>query len=81
MSGLTVAVKPLHLETPLLRSRKLSEKAGASVWLKLENVQNSGSFKVRGLGLLAQKVSVCYSLYPTAFQKANISNKKVKLIM
>ncbi len=48
--------QPLHLETPLLKSRKLSEKVHANVWLKLENCQNSGSFKVRGLGLLAQKV-------------------------
>lgn len=48
--------RPLHITTPLLRSRKLSEKVGASVWLKMENVQNSGSFKARGIGLLCQKV-------------------------
>ena len=47
---------PLHIETPLLKSSKLSERCGANVWLKLENVQNSGSFKARGLGLLAKKV-------------------------
>ena len=49
--------RPLHIQTPLLRSRKLSDKAGCSVWLKLDNVQNSGSFKVRGLGYHCQKVS------------------------
>lgn len=48
--------RPLHLQTPLLKSRKLSNKAGCSVWLKLDNVQNSGSFKVRGLGYHCQKV-------------------------
>ena len=48
---------PLYLETPLLKSRKLSKKMSSNVWLKLENCQNSGSFKVRGLGNMAQKVS------------------------
>ena len=47
----------LHVETPLLRSHKLSEKLGANVWLKVESVQNSGSFKVRGIGHLAKKVN------------------------
>ena len=49
--------RPLHIETPLLRSRKLSEHLGSSVWLKMETMQNSGSFKVRGIGHLCQKVS------------------------
>ncbi len=35
-------------ETPLLRSRDLSESAGASVFLKLENLQETGAFKMRG---------------------------------
>ncbi len=48
--------KTLHLVTPLLKSRKLSDKVGANVWLKLENVQNSGSFKIRGLGHFCTKV-------------------------
>lgn len=50
------ASKTLHLVTPLLKSRRLSDKVGANVWLKLENVQNSGSFKIRGLGHLCTKV-------------------------
>ena len=50
--------RPLHVQTPLLKSRKLSEKAGATVWLKMETVQTSGSFKTRGLGNFAQKVSL-----------------------
>ncbi|MDQ3607047.1 MAG: pyridoxal-phosphate dependent enzyme [Gemmatimonadota bacterium] len=35
-------------QTPLQYSDSLSEAAGAEVWLKLENQQPTGSFKVRG---------------------------------
>ena len=35
--------------TPLLSSRALSERCGASVWLKLESLQKTGSFKARGV--------------------------------
>jgi threonine dehydratase len=34
--------------TPLLRSAALSERAGTEVWLKCENLQRTGSFKLRG---------------------------------
>ncbi|HEY1617816.1 MAG TPA: threonine ammonia-lyase [Streptosporangiaceae bacterium] len=34
--------------TPLLPSRALSELVGGPVWLKCENLQRTGSFKVRG---------------------------------
>jgi threonine dehydratase len=37
----------LH-RTPLLRSRTLSDRVGAPVYLKCENLQKTGSFKVRG---------------------------------
>lgn len=40
----------LHIETPLLASPTLSAAAGRSVWLKLESLQPSGSFKLRGIG-------------------------------
>jgi threonine dehydratase len=36
------------LRTPLERSEALSEASGASVFLKLENLQRTGSFKLRG---------------------------------
>ena len=36
------------LKTPFIRSLKLSEITGADVWLKLENLQHTGAFKVRG---------------------------------
>jgi len=35
-------------KTPLLKSRGLSAKTGANVFLKLESEQDTGSFKVRG---------------------------------
>lgn len=35
-------------ETPLLRGEALSKATGADVYLKLENLQHTGSFKVRG---------------------------------
>jgi threonine dehydratase len=42
-------IKPMILQTPLLASTELAEKTGArSVYLKLECLQNTGAFKVRG---------------------------------
>ncbi|MBB5703338.1 threonine dehydratase [Ochrobactrum daejeonense] len=38
-----------HIErTPLVRSKSLSDHSGAPVFLKLENLQPTGSFKLRG---------------------------------
>ncbi|EME80345.1 uncharacterized protein MYCFIDRAFT_212038 [Pseudocercospora fijiensis CIRAD86] len=42
-------------KTPLVESTKLSEAAGCRIFLKLENLQPSGSFKSRGLGNLVLK--------------------------
>lgn len=47
--------QPLHIETPLLLSKTLSDTVGCNVWLKMECVQNSSSYKARGIGLLCQK--------------------------
>ncbi|WP_397452858.1 pyridoxal-phosphate dependent enzyme [Pseudomonas sp. NA-150] len=41
----------LHIRTPLLLHPGLSTPA-RRIWLKLENLQPSGSFKLRGMGLL-----------------------------
>jgi threonine dehydratase len=47
-------IRPLVQRTPLIRSRPLSEMAGGHVYLKLENQQTTGSFKLRGaLNVLA----------------------------
>jgi threonine dehydratase len=42
------AGKGVIRETPVLSSRTLSERAGATVALKAENLQRTGSFKLRG---------------------------------
>lgn len=47
-------IRPLVRRTPLLRSDALSEIVGGDVYLKLENQQTTGSFKLRGaLNVLA----------------------------
>ena len=48
-------MKHLHIETPLFESRALSNHAEKSVLLKLEAVQPTGSFKIRGIGLACQE--------------------------
>lgn len=45
--------------TPLLESWALSQVAGTTVFLKCENVQPTGSFKIRGIGHFCQEVRVC----------------------
>lgn len=46
---------PLHINTPLLCSRPLSRLSGKDVWLKLDALQPSGSFKLRGVGALCEQ--------------------------
>lgn len=41
---------PLHLDTPLIASPALGEAAGCDIWLKMDALQPSGSFKLRGVG-------------------------------
>jgi len=41
-------IRPHVRETPLERSPYLSQKGGAEVYLKLEHLQHTGSFKLRG---------------------------------
>lgn len=36
------------LPTPLMYSDKMSELSGAEVWMKMESLQRTGSFKIRG---------------------------------
>ncbi len=40
----------LHIETNLVESRPLSASASCAIWLKLDALQPSGSFKLRGIG-------------------------------
>ncbi|HVT63481.1 MAG TPA: pyridoxal-phosphate dependent enzyme [Legionellaceae bacterium] len=48
---------PLHIHTPLLYSKRLELQTGKNVYLKLEALQPSASFKLRGIGRLCQ----CYA--------------------
>ena len=48
-------MKPMHIETPLIESRALSRAAGRTVWLKMDALQPSGSFKLRGIGHACQE--------------------------
>jgi L-serine/L-threonine ammonia-lyase len=46
---------PLHSETPLLHSGPLSRRQGCEVWLKMDALQPTGSFKIRGIGAACQR--------------------------
>ena len=46
---------PLHVDTPLIKSVPLSGVTGRATWLKMESAQPSASFKIRGLGLAAER--------------------------
>lgn len=45
----------LHVAAPLIYSEGLSRTLDAEVWLKMDNCQPSGSFKLRGIGLACQR--------------------------
>jgi L-serine/L-threonine ammonia-lyase len=45
-----VSEQALHIETPLVESVPLCRKVEGRVWLKMESMQPSGSFKLRGIG-------------------------------
>uniref|UniRef100_A0A4W3HSS8 L-serine deaminase n=1 Tax=Callorhinchus milii TaxID=7868 RepID=A0A4W3HSS8_CALMI len=45
----------LHISTPLNESLALSKVAGTKVYMKLDNTQPTGSFKMRGIGHFCQK--------------------------
>ncbi|XP_061842936.1 serine dehydratase-like [Nerophis lumbriciformis] len=47
----------LHVNTPLLESVAMSKRVGTAVYLKMENSQPSGSFKIRGIGHLCQQLA------------------------
>ena len=50
-------LKGVALDTPLERSRALSEVAGGEVFVKCENLQRTGSFKIRGAYNLISRLS------------------------
>lgn len=48
-------MKPLHIDTPLLESLAMSKKLGRQIFLKMDALQPTGSFKIRGIGLLCSQ--------------------------
>ncbi len=48
--------QPYHAITPLMRSDALSTVARVPVYLKLDVLQRSGSFKDRGMGCLLRRL-------------------------
>ncbi|GCB61304.1 serine dehydratase-like [Scyliorhinus torazame] len=49
--------KSFHICTPLHESLPLSKVAGTTVYIKLDNVQPTGSYKIRGIGHFCQKAA------------------------
>jgi L-serine/L-threonine ammonia-lyase len=49
-------LRPLHVRTPLIESPSMSKGWDKQVFLKMENLQPINSFKIRGIGLLCQKM-------------------------
>uniref|UniRef100_A0A8C8R7S2 L-serine dehydratase/L-threonine deaminase n=1 Tax=Pelusios castaneus TaxID=367368 RepID=A0A8C8R7S2_9SAUR len=56
-AGLERDGRKFHIVTPLLESMALSKAAGTKVYMKLENVQPTGSFKIRGIGYFCQEAA------------------------
>lgn len=51
------ALAPVLQRTPVQFSESLSRLAGVDVWLKCENLQNGGSFKIRGAYLRMSRLT------------------------
>jgi L-serine/L-threonine ammonia-lyase len=51
------AYMALYIPTPLITSKPLSSLTGKEVFLKLEALQPSGSFKARGIGVLCKDLA------------------------
>ncbi|XP_054653420.1 L-serine dehydratase/L-threonine deaminase-like [Dunckerocampus dactyliophorus] len=47
----------MHVNTPLLESVNMSKRVGTTVYLKMENSQPSGSFKLRGVAHMCQQLA------------------------
>jgi threonine dehydratase len=50
-------IKPLARRTPVMTSRSVDERAGLQVFLKCENLQRGGAFKIRGASNLVLSLS------------------------
>ena len=50
-------IRPLARRTPVLTSPDVDERSGIQVYLKCENLQNGGAFKIRGASNLILSLS------------------------
>ncbi len=50
-------INSLHIATPLLQHAPLSRALGKTVLLKMENLQPSGEFKLRGIGTMCARAA------------------------
>lgn len=50
-------IRPLARRTPVLTSRSIDERAGCRIFLKCENLQRGGAFKIRGASNLILSLS------------------------
>ncbi len=55
--------KKLYVVTPLIESLQISKRVGYNVFIKMENLQPCGSFKLRGLSYHCLKVGDRFGLY------------------
>lgn len=46
----------MHIRTPIFRDAEVEASLGKTVWLKMECLQPTGSFKIRGIGLLCREL-------------------------
>lgn len=82
VSEATLAVSLQEGATPLLLARRLSERVGAEVWLKIEGANPTGSFKDRGMTVAISKAAeagteivVCASTGNTSASAAAYASK------
>lgn len=57
------------IQTPLIESRKLSKTAGCRIFLKLDNLQPSASFKSRGVGNVVLQAVRRYEQSPNVHRR------------
>lgn len=60
-------IKPLARRTPVMTSRSIDERAGCRVFLKCENLQRGGAFKIRGAS------NLILSLTPEALSRGVVA--------
>lgn len=59
----TTSKHGFHVVTPLLESLGMSKRLGnTTVYMKMENSQPTGSFKIRGVGYMCQNVRNIYKI-------------------